>query len=331
MTDETQRAKRTRLGVGPSRAITQKPPELAIGEIVLERYIVEAELGSGAMGSVYRASHTKLDRSVALKVMHEHLTCEPILLARFEREAKVAAKLSHPNVCGVLDVGETADGKHVMVQELVEGKSLGDLMAEAPLEQPRIIRIVTHVLRGLAHAHEMDLVHRDLKPDNILIESSDHAHEVARIVDFGVATLLHDDTLERLTGTGMIVGTPMYMAPEQARAEPVDHRADLYALGIMLYELLANTSPFTGTAMEVAVAKMDKEPRPISEHVEVDRVLEAFLGKLIARAPADRFASAHDALTVIETYRRDRDAAGTLLGVIDTARAIPIIALPDLK
>jgi len=169
---------------------------------------------------------------------------EPKLMERFQREAKVAARLSHPNVAAVLDIGETDDRKQVMVLELVEGRSLNDVM-EGPLEQERILRFVKQLLRGLEHAHAAGLVHRDLKPDNVIVEQADDGSEVARIVDFGIATLAQtDDTVDRLTGTGMIVGTPLYMAPEQARAEPVDQRTDLYALGIMLYEMLSGTSPF---------------------------------------------------------------------------------------
>jgi eukaryotic-like serine/threonine-protein kinase len=332
--DATKRGKRTRLGVGPSERKRTKPPEssLPIGEVVLERYRVEEELGSGAMGTVYRARHTKLDRWVALKVMHEHLMHEPALVQRFQREATVAAKLAHPNVAAVLDVGETEDRKLVMVLELVEGKSLGLIMETETLDIKRIVRLVAHLLRGLEHAHGMGLVHRDLKPDNVLVEADGTPDEVARIVDFGIATLQKDDTLEKLTGTGMIVGTPLYMAPEQARAEKVDHRADLYALGIMLYEMLSGTSPFEGSAMEVAVAKMDKDPPPIwvrAPNIERNRVLEAFLAKLIARLPAKRFSTAHEALEVIEAYRRHPDQAAAMLGVIDTERALRIIWLPD--
>ena len=333
--DETKRGKRTRLGVGGERkrTPTRPPSALEVGAIVLERYRVEAELGHGAMGVVYRARHTKLNRSVALKVMHEHLMHEPALLSRFEREAKVAARLAHPNVAAVLDVGETEDRKQVMVLELVEGTSLDTIMDDFPLAPERIVRFVAHLLRGLEHAHAMGLVHRDLKPDNVIVERDDSGVETARIVDFGIATLIQKDgTLEKLTGTGMIVGTPLYMAPEQARAEPVDHRADLYALGIMLYEMLSGTSPFEGSAMEVAVAKMDKDPPPIAIRapgVKVDRVLDAFMAKLIARKPEQRFSSAREALDVIETYRHDREAAATLLGVIDTERALAVVWLPD--
>jgi len=319
---------RTRLGVG-DRA--PEPPKL-VGTLVLGRYVVEAELGSGAMGTVYRAKHATQHRPVALKVMHEHLMHEPKLIERFQREAQIASRLSHPNVAAVLEIGETEDGKQVMVLELVEGRSLNDLM-EGPLARDRILRFVRQLLLGLDHAHFAGLVHRDLKPDNVIVEQGDDGIEVARIVDFGIATLAQtDETLDRLTGTGMIVGTPLYMAPEQARAEPVDQRTDLYALGIMLYEMLSGTSPFEGTAMEVAVAKMDKDPPPLSVRapdVVIDRVLAAYLDKLIARLPAKRFSSAAEALEMLELYQTDPEAAASKLGVIDVARAISIVSLPD--
>ena len=322
------RSERTRLGVGDKAA---PPPEL-VGKIVLDRYFVEAELGSGAMGTVYRAKHTKLKRQVALKVMHEHLMHEPKLMERFQREAKIAARLAHPNVASVLDVGETEDRKQVMVLELVEGVSLNELM-DQPLALERILLFVEHMLRGLEHAHDMGLVHRDLKPDNVIVETGP-AGENARIVDFGIATLSGGDEapLDKLTGTGMIVGTPLYMAPEQARAEAVDHRADLYALGIILYEMLSGTSPFEGTAMEVAVAKLDKDPPPIAVRapgVTIDPVLEAYMRKLIARDPAHRFASARVALDVLELLRTDPLAAAAALGIIDVERALAVVWLPD--
>ena len=317
-------AKRTRLGVGGGDRPTKS--RSMVGTTVLDTYVIEAELGSGAMGAVYRARHVRLPRQVAVKIMHDHLVPEPALLARFYREAKAAALLQHPNVVSVLDVGETPDGKHVMVMELVEGESLGDLM-DAGLPRDRVVPIVIQLLAGLEHAHDAGLVHRDLKPDNVLVDRGG----TARVADFGVAALTRpDEPVDRLTGTGMIVGTPLYMAPEQARAEPVDHRADLYALGIMLYEMLAGIAPFWGSAMEVAVAKMDKDPPPIAErapNVKVDRVLEAYMRHLIARSPDDRFPTARDARALLELYARDRLAAASLLGVIDVERALAIVTL----
>ena len=176
------------------------------------------------------------------------------------------------------------------------------------------------------HAHAAGLVHRDLKPENVIVESASDGSELPRIVDFGIAALREtDDESERLTGTGQILGTPLYMSPEQAKAEPFDHRADLYALGIMLYEMLSGLQPFDGSAMEVALAKIDNDPPQIEG---LDPLVDRYLKKLYARRADDRFASAHDALAVLELLAIDRDAAGLALGITDVARALEMISLP---
>jgi serine/threonine-protein kinase len=294
---------------------------MRVGTVVLDRYAVEAELDSGTMGVVYRGRHLKLPRQVAIKVMHEHLTGEPVLLERFRREGRACAKLGHPNVVSVLDVGELADGRPVMVMELATGVSLDDLMTTL-MRRERIFGLVAQLLRGLDHAHAAGVVHRDLKPDNVIVEAGD----VARIVDFGIAVLRGtDEELQRLTGTGVIIGTPLYMAPEQAKGERVDHRADLYALGIILYELLSGQAPFHGTAMEVATMKIDKDPPPIAG---LDPILTRYLAKLTARDPEQRFATAHDALEVLELIERDPAEAAGRLGIIDVAKALATISLP---
>ena len=297
-----------------------------IGETVLDRYVVEELLGKGAMGTVYRGRHTKLRRNVAIKVMHEHLAGQPMLLERFRREARVAGKLDHANVAAVLDVGETAAGKPVMVMEYAAGRSLASTMV-GPLPRARMFRLLAQLLRGLDHAHAMGLVHRDLKPDNVILEG-DLDEEVVKIVDFGIAVLRGGDEDQggKLTGTGMIIGTPQYMAPEQAKCEPIDQRADLYALGVIMYEMISGTTPFKGTSMEIAVQKIEGDPPPIAG---LDRVLEAFMRKLLARTPSDRFATAHDCLQVLDLIVRDPDAAASALGVIDTERALAVISLPD--
>jgi eukaryotic-like serine/threonine-protein kinase len=305
-----------------------------IGRTVLERFVVEEQVGRGAMGTVYRGHHNRLERTVAIKVMHDHLTGEPVLRERFRREGQLAAKLNHLNVVSVLDVGDAPDGKPVMVMEYAAGTSLGEVMDEGALPVPRMLDLLAQILRGLEHAHGVGLIHRDLKPDNVILTSGDGG-EVARIVDFGIAVLrAPDESVEggRLTASGMIIGTPQYMAPEQARAERVDHRADLYALGIIMYEMLAGITPFVGSAMEVALLKIDNDPPPFTvraPHVVVDRVLEAYMRKLLARHPSDRFATAQSALEALALYQHDRLAAATLLGVIDVDRAAAMIALPS--
>jgi serine/threonine-protein kinase len=303
-----------------------------LGQTVLDRYVVEEELGAGAMGTVYRGRHVKLKRPVAIKVMHDHLTGEPMLMERFRREARAAAKLDHANVVSVLDTGETADGRPVMVMEYAAGRSLSTIMV-GPLPAKRILSLLMQLLRGLDHAHSMGLVHRDLKPDNVILQG-DLGDEVVRIVDFGIAVLRGGEEEQggKLTGTGMIVGTPQYMAPEQAKSEPIDQRADLYALGVMMYEMIGGRTPFDGSAMEVAIHKIDHDPPPISERVPgvtTDRVLEAFMRRLLARTPVQRFSTAHEALAILELYQRDRLAAASELCVIDVDQALAVISLPE--
>lgn len=304
-----------------------------VGHTVLDRYVVEEELGKGAMGTVFRGRHAKLTRKVAIKVMHDHLRHDPTLLERFRREGVLASKLNHVNVVSVLDVGEMPDGKPVMVMEYAAGTSLADAMrGSVPIA--RMLGLLQQILRGLDHAHAVGLIHRDLKPDNVILAPGDGGEEVARIVDFGIAVLrAPDESVEggRLTASGMIVGTPQYMAPEQARAERVDHRADLYALGIIMYEMVSGITPFEGTAMEVALLKIDHDPPAFATRapqVVVDPVLEAYMRRLLARDPAARFATARAALDVLELYQRDRLAAAGQLGVIDVERALAMIALP---
>jgi serine/threonine-protein kinase len=336
-------AQRTQLGVGHR---TEKPkgkdkgkdtPALQlVGRTVLGRYRLDAVLGKGAMGSVFRGVDEKLDREVAVKVMHHHLGAEPTMLARFQREAKAAGRLQHPNLVSVLDVGATPSGFQVMVLELARGPALVDLLTE-PLPRARIVLLVRQLLSGLAHAHDAGLIHRDLKPGNVLVEHAADGSEIARIVDFGIAALRDpDDDVGggKLTSTGQVLGTPVYMAPEQATGEAIDHRIDLFALGVIVYEMLAGQWPFEGNAIEIAIANISKDPPPIEERApgsNPDPLLERFARKLMARQLDKRFASAHEALEVLDLLETDPQAAGLALGVLDLNKSLGMIALPPIK
>ena len=278
------------------------------GEIVEDRYRIEDELGQGAMGVVYRARHVRVGRAVAVKVLHDHLVSDPSMVARFEREALVAAKLAHKNVAGVLDVGEG-----VIVMELAEGRPLADVLFTEVLDRDRVINLVRQLLEGLAHAHGVGLVHRDLKPENVIVERDDHGVEVPRIVDFGIA-VLRDAAAEggrRLTEHGVVLGTPAYMAPEQAHGDAPDPRNDLFALGVMLYEMLAGKPPFDGGGVEVILANIRSDPPSILRRSgrDVDPLLEQLAKKLMARALSDRFATARAALDALALIETDRGAA----------------------
>jgi len=218
-----------------------------------------------------------------------------------------------------------------MVLELARGEPLAKLIEAGPLAGDRVMRLVRQLLRGLDHAHASGLVHRDLKPDNVIVENRD-GEEIPRIVDFGIAILAANDSFEgiRLTATGAVIGTPLYMAPEQAKCEAIDHRVDLFALGVMTYEMLSGRVPFDGNATEIALANIAKDPPPIKQRagIVVDPLHELFARKLMARRLRDRLPTAFAALGILDLIERDRDDAELALGKINVERALATISLP---
>ncbi len=295
----------------PSPSILTDDP--LIGEVLDERYRIEAELGSGAMGVVYRARHVKIGRAVAVKVLHPHLVNTPTMIERFEREANVAAKLRHQNLVGLLDVGTLADGRRTMILEFANGPSLADVIGSTPIPPARAIFLLRQLCDGLDAAHRVGLIHRDMKPDNIVIETAVDGTDVPRIIDFGIA-LLRDGVGDapRLTEMGMVLGTPAYMAPEQATGSPLDARCDLFALGVIAYEMLAGQVPFEGTNLEVVYATVSRAPPPIatrSPGVVVDPRLEAIVMRLMAKRPADRFPDARAVRDAIDAIAQPTPVA----------------------
>ncbi len=307
-----------------------------VGQTLANRYLIETRLGEGAMGAVYRAKHVKVGRAFAVKVLHPRLLEDKKVLARFEREAELAGRLRHPNVIGVVDVGETPDGMRYMVMDFAEGPDLASLLSEAPMPAQRVMLLTRQLLEGLFHAHEQGLIHRDFKPENVIVEKDSHGAEVPRIVDFGIAILREGGESSagpgRLTTNGLVLGTPHYMAPEQAVADPIDHRIDLFALGIMVYEMLSGKLPFDGTGAEVARANLLLDPPLISERVpylEVDPLLEAFARRMMAKKRDQRPATAKVARDLLDLIEKDRPAAATALGVpLDAARP-PMTTQPN--
>ena len=212
-----------------------------LGRTVGGRYVIEALLGAGAMGRVYRAKQLSTERLVALKILHLHVSLDGVSRARFVREARTAGRVDHPNSVQVLDVDIDPDGTPFMVMELLAGEPLSEVIRrEAPMPVARIVPLLRQVLLALAAAHEAGVVHRDLKPDNIVVTRRDDI-EFVKVTDFGLAKLMDDGdgASTKLTATGLVAGTPAYMAPEQAQGTaPLDARADVYALGVICHELL---------------------------------------------------------------------------------------------
>ena len=256
-----------------------------------ERYVVDRELGRGGMATVYLARDLKHDRLVAIKVLRPALA-ESLGPGRFLREIRIASRLVHPNVLPVHDSGN-AEGLLFYVMPYVNGESLRDLIRrEGQLPVEEAVRIAQEVAEGLMHAHAEDVVHRDIKPENILLESG---HAV--VADFGLARAIHASALDDLSSSGLAMGTPYYMSPEQsAAADQVDGRSDVYSLGCVLYEMLAGEPPFTGPSPQVIAAKHLQLPPPSLRVLRphTPQSIEAAIGRALEKIPADRFQSAED-------------------------------------
>ncbi len=261
----------------------------------LGQYVVESLIGEGAMGRVYRAHHKHLaDRVYAVKVLLGDLASTQEMRMRFLNEARSASKLSHPNVVTVYDVGRTDKGLLYLAMELVEGTPLSDLIEGGPMDPTHVAKLARGICDGLAHAHAHGIVHRDLKPENVIVVRGPDGEEVPRIVDFGIAVSIEGED-SRLTATGMSMGTPGYVAPEQVSGGRVDASADQYALGVTMFEMLTGgTLPFVGSAMEVAAAKTVKDAPPVSSLMpsgSVPPALERMVARMLSRRPGQRYES----------------------------------------
>lgn len=274
------------------------------GRLLADRYQVGAELGRGAAGVVHRAHDRVLDRRVALKILNQR--CDALDRDRLLHEARAAALLSHPNIVALYDAGEDG-GTPYLVMEMVDGPSL---RLVGPLDWAAIVRLATEVLDALDHAHGRGLIHRDLKPENILMEPVDGRHR-ARLADFSVARVSARRTA---TLDGGIVGTPWYLAPEQALGEAIDGRADLYSLGAVLYELVSGRPPFNGSDILVVIAEHLHAPvvPPRTWRTDVPPMLEEFILRLLAKQPENRFpdaAAAREALAAVRLNAEPAEAS----------------------
>jgi serine/threonine-protein kinase len=265
-----------------------------VGQLLGERYRIEALLGSGGMGAVYRATHVHMKKAVAVKVLHKEMTFQEEVVKRFEREAVAAARIEHPNVAAATDFGRLEDGAFYLVLEFVEGRSLADLQKQlGRLPTERALRIARQIAMALTAAHASGIVHRDLKPDNVMLVQRDGDPDFVKVLDFGIAKLHGEETADQpaLTRVGTVFGTPEYMAPEQAKGEPADARADLYTLGMILYEMLRGKSAFEGDDLIVVLTQqMASPPPPLPD--DVDSEVRALVMMLLEKDPARRVQSA---------------------------------------
>ena len=307
-----------------------------IGSTLAGRYVIEDLIGEGGMGRVYRARHAELPRRFAIKILFGELAALSDMRARFRMEAESAARLDHTNLVPVVDVGETDEGLLYLAMEHVDGRSLATIIDdEGPLDPARAVSLARRMCRGLQHAHERGMVHRDFKPDNVLVVEKDGV-EVPRIADFGLAVLTEDagGGAGRLTRKGETMGTPPYMSPEQLTGRPVDARSDLFSLGVVLYEMLTAQTPFEGTMFEMVRQIATEAPPPMSvraPEVAVPPELERIAQRLMATRPEDRYGSAAeviadlDALSLRQRRARATSAPPPVDLVIDDVPAAPVV------
>jgi len=287
-----------------------------VGELIAGRYELEELVGSGGMSSVYRAHDRLLERTVALKILHEQFTRDEGYVERFRREARSVAQLTHPNIVTVIDRGEQ-DGRQFIVFEYVDGMNLKELVAqEGPLAPDEAIELALQIARGLAFAHEQGLVHRDVKPQNVLLDADGRA----KVTDFGIA---HAVDVDGMTITGTIMGTSNYIAPEQARGQPVDEQTDVYSLGCVVYELLAGDVPFDGDNFVAVAMRHVNDPVPSVREVrpDVPPRLDLAIQQAMAKDRGDRFDSMADFAAELEACHAELDGAERATMVVPRAAA----------
>ncbi|MBX5484390.1 MAG: protein kinase [Myxococcaceae bacterium] len=287
-----------------------------IGRVIKGKYRVEDMIGEGGMGKVYKARQVMLDKPVVLKVLRQSLLSDERTVQRFQREAKAASRLQHPNSISIVDFDQAEDGALYIAMEYVQGKDLHQILSrEWPLPEARVVRIVSQVLSALAEAHSAGVIHRDLKPENIMVEQRRNEPDFVKVLDFGIAKIQDatGDEGPALTRAGFVCGTPEYMSPEQARGAPLDHRSDLYAVGVILYQLMTGLLPFeSDSAVGFATKHLTEEPPPPSRRrpeAKISPGMERLILKALSKDPNDRPQTAEQFRAELIAIDKERRSA----------------------
>lgn len=289
------------------------------GQVLSDRYRLLKRVAEGGMGVIYQAEHIHMRKTLAVKVLHPELTTVDEMVMRFEREAQAAANIDHPNVCAATDFGRAKSGAFFLVMEYLEGKPLSDVLKEeGSVSMRRALSIATQICSALARAHDLGIVHRDLKPENVLLVERDDEQDFVKVLDFGIARVPlmaeHEgDKNQTLTKAGFVMGTPAYISPEQGSGGEVDHRADLYSLGVVLFETIAGRRPFASpSTVELIGMHVTKPPPPLSRlaaSVKIPRRLDQLVAKLLAKEPHQRPQSAAEVRVELKLIREGLDTS----------------------
>jgi serine/threonine-protein kinase len=278
-----------------------------LGKTIDGRYLVEAQLGEGGMGVVYRGKHKVIDKKVAIKVLRGDMAKDKEITERFLQEAKAASSIGNPHIVDISDFGTLPDGATYFVMEFLAGQSLGALMESVhPLPVPRFLRVARQIAAGLGAAHDAGIIHRDLKPDNVMLVDRGSEKDFVKILDFGIAKV--GGEASRLTRAGAVFGTPHYMSPEQAAGTPVDKRTDIYALGVIMYEMASGKVPFDAdNFMGILTQHMYKKPpyiRDLVPMIDIPPGVDAVIQKCLSKKPDGRYASMGDLVTELDKIEK---------------------------
>jgi serine/threonine protein kinase len=315
------------------------PPTLTKGQ-QFGSYVVLDSLGAGGMGEVYLARDTRLDRTVALKVLSSDISQDKRRMQRFRQEAKVASSLNQPNILTIFEFGEV-DGLTFIATEYIDGDTLRHYLKGKPLKLGEVLDISIQVLAALDAAHEATIVHRDIKPENVMIRRRDR---VVKVLDFGLAKLTEkktstvqgDEQSEAVTqfktAPGIIMGTPNYMSPEQAQAKTVDVRTDIWSTGVMIYEMAAGAIPFSGaTTAHTIVQIIEKDPVPLTKLVQAPDELERIVTKAMAKSPDERYQTAREMLIDVRSLRKRLDVEAEIQRTSSPSTPAPIVSTQPAK
>ncbi|MBS1996659.1 MAG: protein kinase [Cyanobacteria bacterium SZAS LIN-2] len=278
-----------------------------IGTVVGERYELVGELGSGGMGTVFKAKHISLPKFFAVKILNSQLSNDASFRARFEQEAKTASLLNHPHLVAIYDHGTTSLGEAYLVMDFIDGRSLAEILQSLKrIDQRRAIKIFSQIADGLANAHRTGVIHRDLKPGNVMLIETQENPEFVKVVDFGIAKIIgtdneHTEINQSLTKTGEFFGSPLYSSPEQGCGAKPDQRSDIYSLGILMYECLTGKPPFRGENFFATMTLHNEaQARPFDKLLGIDPELEGIVFTCLEKDPADRYQSMEEVKTALD-------------------------------